>query len=89
MVSLERGYDPRNFALVAFGGAGPLHCCLLADELGIIKVIIPTNPGLFSSFGLIVSDFRRDYLISAIGLTDDYKEDFFEKNFKEMEVNSN
>ena len=61
MVSVERGYDPREFSLMAFGGAGPLHATALASELEMIDVIIPPVPGAFSALGLIATDLRRDY----------------------------
>ena len=61
IVSVERGYDPREFALVAFGGAGPVHAARLAQELEIPQVIIPPIPGGFSALGLVASDLRRDY----------------------------
>jgi N-methylhydantoinase A len=61
VVSIERGYDPREFALVAFGGAGGLHACELADALGIPRVIIPAMPGALSAFGILVSDVVKDY----------------------------
>jgi N-methylhydantoinase A len=56
IVSVERGLDPRSFALMAFGGGGPLHACALAEELGIARVVVPEHPGLFSAFGLVVAD---------------------------------
>ena len=59
-ISVMRGIDPRNFALVAFGGAGPMHGGLIAEELGMTKVIIPPLPGNFSAFGLLVADTRHD-----------------------------
>ncbi len=62
IVSVERGYDPREFSLVAFGGAGPVHAARLAEELGIPRVIVPPIPGGFSALGLIASDVRRDYV---------------------------
>ena len=62
MVSLARGYDPRDFALFAFGGAGPLHACALARELGIPKVLIPSRPGLTNALGCTVADVRHDYV---------------------------
>ena len=62
LASLERGHDPRDYALVAFGGAGGLHACSLADELEIDKVLVPWNPGLLSAYGLLVSDFRREFV---------------------------
>lgn len=60
LVSLERGYDPRSLALIAFGGGGPMHATFLAEELGMAQVIIPPAPGLFSALGLLVADLRRD-----------------------------
>jgi N-methylhydantoinase A len=61
VVSVERGYDPREFALVAFGGAGGLHACELAEALAIPTVTIPARPGALSAFGILVSDVVRDY----------------------------
>jgi N-methylhydantoinase A len=60
MVSLERGYDPRRFALLAFGGAGGLHAAAMARSLGIPKVIVPPHPGVFSALGLLLADIRVD-----------------------------
>lgn len=60
-VSVHRGYDPRDFALVAFGGAGPLHANRLASELGIKTIIVPVSAGTFSATGLLVTDLRHDY----------------------------
>jgi N-methylhydantoinase A len=62
MVSLGRGHDPRDFALFAFGGAGPLHACALARELGIPQVLIPARPGLTNALGCTVADVRHDYV---------------------------
>jgi N-methylhydantoinase A len=62
MVSLSRGHDPRDFALFAFGGAGPLHACALARELGIPRVLIPARPGLTNALGCTVADVRHDYV---------------------------
>jgi N-methylhydantoinase A len=61
IVSVERGHDPREFALIAFGGAGPVHAAALAAELQIPEVIVPPAPGAFSALGLVASDFKRDY----------------------------
>ncbi len=66
VVSVERGHDPRDFALVAFGGAGPLHACALADELGSRKVLVPDAAGVFSALGLAASDERRDHVRSYV-----------------------
>jgi N-methylhydantoinase A len=61
VVSIERGYDPREFALIAFGGAGGLHACELAEALRIPRVIVPALPGALSAFGILVSDVVKDY----------------------------
>jgi N-methylhydantoinase A len=61
VVSIERGYDPREFALVAFGGAGGLHACELAEAMAIPIVVIPARPGALSAFGILVSDVVKDY----------------------------
>jgi N-methylhydantoinase A len=61
VVSIERGYDPREFALVAFGGAGGLHACDLAKAMGIPQVIVPALPGALSAYGILVSDVVKDY----------------------------
>ena len=62
MVSLARGHDPRDFALFAFGGAGPLHAAELAHELGIPRVIVPARPGITNALGCMVADLRHDYV---------------------------
>lgn len=61
VVSIERGHDPRDFALVAFGGAGGLHACDLAEALAIPTVIVPERPGALSAFGILVSDAVKDF----------------------------
>jgi N-methylhydantoinase A len=66
VVTVERGHDPRDFALVAFGGAGPLHACALADELGIRTVLVPESAGVLSALGLVASDERRDRVESRL-----------------------
>jgi N-methylhydantoinase A len=66
VVSVERGHDPREFALVAFGGAGPLHACALADELGIRRVLVPDAAGVLSALGLVASEERRDFVRSYV-----------------------
>jgi N-methylhydantoinase A len=60
VVSVEQGLDPREFALVAFGGAGPLHACALAEELGMTTVLVPAAAGVLSALGLVAADERRD-----------------------------
>jgi N-methylhydantoinase A len=66
VVSVERGRDPRDFALVAFGGAGPLHACALAEELGITTVLVPASAGVLSALGLVASEERRDRVQSYV-----------------------
>src|SRR5437879_10820797 len=61
LISVERGHDPREFTLVSFGGAGPLHACSLARALGIPQVLVPAMPGALSALGILMSDVVRDY----------------------------
>jgi N-methylhydantoinase A len=66
VVSVERGHDPRDFALVAFGGAGPLHACSLAEELEIGTVLVPAAAGVLSALGLVASEERRDHVVPYV-----------------------
>src|SRR3954463_14918178 len=66
VVTVERGIDPRELALVAFGGAGPLHAAAIADELGMTKVVAPVASGVLSALGLVVSERRRDLVESVL-----------------------
>ena len=66
LVSLNRGYDPRDFTLVAFGGGGGMHAVALAAELGIRKVVIPRAAEVFSAWGMLMSDLRRDYFVTRL-----------------------
>ncbi|HEY7017229.1 MAG TPA: hydantoinase/oxoprolinase family protein [Gaiellaceae bacterium] len=66
LVTVERGHDPREFALVAFGGAGPLHACALAEELEIGTVLVPESAGVLSALGLAAADERRDVVRSYV-----------------------
>ena len=59
-ISIETGEDPREFALIPFGGAGPLHACLVAEEIGISKVVVPPHPGNLSALGLLTSDLKHE-----------------------------
>lgn len=65
-VSTERGRDPRDFTLVSFGGAGPIHAAALAEDMEISKVLVPVFPGLFSALGLLLADYRHDYIRSIV-----------------------
>ncbi len=76
IVSIERGHDPREFSLIAFGGAGPVHAAALADELAIPEVIVPPAPGAFSALGLVATDLKRDYsrtLYADLGTIDPHR----------------
>jgi N-methylhydantoinase A len=66
LVSLNRGYDPRDFTLVAFGGGGGMHAVALAAELGIRKVVVPRAADVFSAWGMLMSDLRRDYFLTRL-----------------------
>jgi N-methylhydantoinase A len=66
LVSLNRGYDPRDFTLVAFGGGGGMHAAALAAELGIRKVVVPRAADVFSAWGMLMSDLRRDYFVTRL-----------------------
>ncbi len=61
VISTQKGYDPREFTLVSFGGCGSLHACEIAKSLGIPQVLVPNNPGTLSAFGMAISPWRRDY----------------------------
>jgi N-methylhydantoinase A len=77
-VTTERGRDPREFTLIAFGGAGPIHAALLAENMGITKLIVPLYPGLFSALGLLMADYRHDYIATiAAPLTSVKPEEIF------------
>ena len=69
-VTIERGYDPRDFAMVAFGGAGPLHAVDVAREIGMNRVLIPPQPGHFSAYGMLFADFRYDLTETIVTLLD-------------------
>jgi len=71
LVSVNRGHDPRDFTMIAFGGGGGMHGCALARELGIKKVIIPKQSAVFSAWGMLMSDLRRDYIQTRIIELDD------------------
>ncbi len=67
IVSVERGKDPREFTMIAFGGAGPMHACDLAEEMEMREVVVPAHAGLFSAYGLIVGDLTRTFISPAMG----------------------
>ena len=85
-VSVERGHDPREFSLIAFGGAGPLHAVALAEELEIAEVIIPPAPGAFSALGLVGTDVKRDYARTWYKPINSVAPDEVEQVFLQMET---
>jgi N-methylhydantoinase A len=85
IISVERGLDPREFALVAFGGAGGLHACALAEELGMPTVLVPRASGVLSALGLAISDMRRDYGHTLLGALDELDRDAVEEAFGALE----
>ena len=66
LVSLNRGHDPRDFTLIAFGGGGGMHAVALAAELGVKKVVVPAAASVFSAWGMMMSDLRRDYFLTKL-----------------------
>jgi N-methylhydantoinase A len=66
LISVNRGYDPRDFTLVAFGGGGGMHAVALAADLGIEKVVIPRAADVFSAWGMLMSDLRRDFFVTRL-----------------------
>ncbi|BCV26054.1 hydantoinase/oxoprolinase family protein [Gelria sp. Kuro-4] len=86
VVSTSKGYDPRDFALVAFGGAGPMHAGALADELEIGSVVIPYSPGAVAALGLLNSDIRYDYVHTLLSDSADVDLDAVNQSFREMET---
>ncbi|MFF2018550.1 hydantoinase/oxoprolinase family protein [Paenibacillus sp. NPDC058177] len=66
LVSVRRGYDPRDFTLIAFGGGGPLHAAALARELGVRKVVVPFASSVFSAWGMLMTDLRKDHIQTYI-----------------------
>jgi N-methylhydantoinase A len=85
IISVERGLDPREFALLAFGGAGGMHACALAEELGMQTVLVPRAGGVLSALGLAISDIRRDYVSPYLSPLDDVNAEEFERRFAQME----
>ncbi len=85
VISVERGLDPREFALLAFGGAGGMHACSLAEELGIETVLVPRAGGVLSALGLAISDLRRNYVRPYLTSLEDVDEGEFGEKFKDME----
>ena len=88
LVSLNRGHDPRDFTLVAFGGGGAMHAVALGMELGVKKVVIPTGASVFSAWGMMMSDLRRDYFVTRLGDLRPGAAEGIEKTFAEGEAHA-
>jgi N-methylhydantoinase A len=86
IVTVERGLDPRDFTLIAFGGGGPLHACALAEDLAIPRIVIPPDPGLFSAFGLLSADVRASTVRSFVELAERIDPAELEAAFRVMAV---
>jgi N-methylhydantoinase A len=86
LISIRRGYDPREFALVVFGGAGPLHGVALARELSIPTVLVPPNPGITSALGCLLVDIRHDLSIMYLARTDRVDRIELERQFETLEA---
>lgn len=85
-VSTERGRDPREFTLIAFGGAGPIHAAALAESLAITRVQVPLFPGLFSALGLLLADYRHDYVRSIATALDKVNPEDLHRQYASMEA---
>lgn len=82
-ISVMRGFDPRDFALFAYGGAGPLHAAMVADHLGCRRIIVPPLPGVFSALGLLMADTRQDFVRTRLmTLSEDTFDDLSEETRK-------
>ncbi|SMO51288.1 N-methylhydantoinase A [Balnearium lithotrophicum] len=85
VISVERGYDPEEFTLLSFGGAGGLHSAYLARELGIPRVLIPQNPGILSALGMVMSDVIKDFSKTVMMREEEATEERIEEIFSEIE----
>jgi N-methylhydantoinase A len=84
VVSVERGLDPREFALIAFGGAGPLHACAPAEELDMTTVLMPQAGGVLSALGLALSEMRADYVQPLLASTNELETTWLDEAFESM-----
>ena len=85
VISVGRGYDPREFSLVSFGGAGGLHACDLARSLGIREVVFPRNPGALSAYGMLLADSFKDYGITFFSSADEDHLEETDRKFADLE----
>lgn len=84
-ISIAKGFDPRDFVLCAYGGAGPMHAAFIAEELEIPRLVVPLGPGNFAAFGSLISDIRQDYVLTRTIQTRGAKFEEIDKIFQEME----
>jgi N-methylhydantoinase A len=85
-VTTERGRDPREFTLIAFGGAGPIHAAALAESMGISRLVVPLYPGLFSALGLLMADYRHDYISTIAAPLTSVRPDEILARYEQLEV---
>ena len=85
VVTVSKGFDPRDFTLIAFGGAGPMVAARIAEEIGIKKVIIPFSPGTLSALGLLVAPIQEDYVITRISRIQETSLEYIIRCFNELE----
>ncbi len=86
VISVERGHDPRDFTLMAFGGAGALHAARLAEELEIPRVFVPYSPGTFSALGLVLADIKYDYVQTKIQKQDQIEQELLTDVYRNLEM---
>lgn len=84
LVSVQRGYDPRDFVLVAMGGGGPMHAAALGQELGVREVVVPVHPGYFSALGMLMTDQRLDLVRTKLSRTSELQVADIETTFSEL-----
>lgn len=89
VISVERGHDPRRFALIAFGGAGPMHACDLARSLSIPKIIVPSNAGVLSALGLLLADVAKDFSQTVLLKADEVSPQRLNSLFAPLEQRAN
>lgn len=84
LVSVDRGYDPRDYTIVAYGGNGPLHAAAVAEELEVEQVLIPVNPGLVSAYGLLIADTQQDFMLTRISPVASVQQEEFKARFRSL-----
>ena len=85
LISVQRGYDPRDFVLVGFGGAGPVHANALARDAEMPTLLIPRSPGIFSATGLLTTDLKRDAAVTSCAASTSSTRPRSEATFAELE----